>query len=114
MKKSRNAIDILDRRMGDEPELRRMIAEETVNAKVAGAIYDLRTRAKLTQSELARLVGTTQPVIARLEDADYRGHSLKMLIRIASALGRELDVRFTSPAGRKAIKARRREAVSAG
>lgn len=78
-----------------------MIAEETVNTRVAQEIYDLRTKAGLTQSELAKLVGTTQPVIARLEDADYKGHSLRMLVRIASALGRELDVRFVGSRSRR-------------
>jgi hypothetical protein len=33
-------------------------------------------------------------VIARLEDAEYEGHSLTMLRRIAEALGKQLDVRF--------------------
>ena len=41
----------------------------------------------LTQSELARKVGTTRSVIARLEDAEYTGHSLKMLERIAAVCG---------------------------
>jgi len=98
MSKSSSATEILKRRIGEDQELRRMVAEETVNAKVAQAIYDLRTQAGLTQREMARRAGTTQPVIARLEDADYKGHSLRMLIRIASALGRELDVRFVDSA----------------
>jgi transcriptional regulator with XRE-family HTH domain len=94
--KTSSATRILNERIGDDLELKRMIAEETVNAQVAQEIYDLRTEAGLTQSELAKRVGTTQPVIARLEDADYKGHSLRMLVRIANALGREVDVRFVS------------------
>ena len=50
--------------------------------------------AGLTQAELAQLVGTTQSVISRLEDADYEGHSLSMLQRIADALHQRLEVRF--------------------
>ena len=34
---------------------------------------------RLPQKELAELIGTTQSVISRLEDADYEGHSLSML-----------------------------------
>ena len=101
MRKSKSATEILEKRVGDDAELKRLIAEEVVNARVARAIYDLRTKAGLTQSDLAKRVGTTQPVIARLEDADYKGHSLRMLIRIASALGREVDLRFVR-SGRRA------------
>ena len=59
-------------------------------------IHDARTRAGLSQRELAALIGTKQPVIARLEDADYEGHSLTMLQRIAEALDQRLEIRFVS------------------
>jgi transcriptional regulator with XRE-family HTH domain len=57
---------------------------------VAQLIYDARTKAGLTQKQLAGLIGTSQPNIARLEDADYEGHSLTMLQRIAKALNQRL------------------------
>ena len=41
-----------------------------------------------------RSIGTTQSVTARLEDADYEGHSLNMLNRIASAVNKRVDIRF--------------------
>ncbi len=87
-----DALEILDRMIGDDPELRALIEEERVNADVAMEIYQLRTSRGLTQNELADRVGTTQSVIARLEDADYEGHSLRMLRRIAEALGARLSV----------------------
>jgi len=46
-----------------------------------------------TQTELAKKAGTTQSVIARLEDAEYTGHSLTMLERIAAACGVALKLR---------------------
>lgn len=98
-KKTSSATEILDHITGDDPELRRMIEEETLNSKIAGMIYDARHEAGLTQAELARLINTKQPVIARLEDADYEGHSLSMLQRIATALGRRLDVSFVPGTG---------------
>ena len=61
---------------------------------IARKIYELRTKAKLSQAELAGKVGTTQSVISRLEDADYDGHSLPMLRRIASALEKRVEIRF--------------------
>ncbi|HVG08147.1 MAG TPA: type II toxin-antitoxin system RelE/ParE family toxin [Thermoanaerobaculia bacterium] len=93
-KKTHDAIKILDRLTGDDPELREMIAEEAVNLHVARMIYDARIAAGLTQKQLADMIGTQQSVIARLEDADYEGHSLSMLRRIAEALDQKLEVRF--------------------
>ena len=45
-------------------------------------------------------------MISRLEDADYSGHSLAMLRRVAAALGRRVEIRF--PAVKKAKLLRRR------
>jgi ribosome-binding protein aMBF1 (putative translation factor) len=101
MAKTKDALKIIDRITGDDPELREMIEEEAINAQVARMIYDARTRAGLTQQQLADLVRTKQPVIARLEDADYDGHSLSMLQRIASALHQRLEIHLV-PAAEKA------------
>jgi transcriptional regulator with XRE-family HTH domain len=48
----------------------------------------------LIQQDLATRIGTTASVISRLEDADYSGHSLAMLRRIAAALGRRVEIQF--------------------
>jgi len=100
-RKERDATKILDRVTGDDPDLRELIAAESLNARVAGMIYDERRAAGLTQSRLAELIGTKQSVIARLEDADYEGHSLSMLRRIAEALGRRLEVSFAPRRARR-------------
>ncbi|MCI0335857.1 MAG: helix-turn-helix domain-containing protein [Planctomycetes bacterium] len=96
MAKTNNALKIIDRMVGQDKELKDLIAVETMNARVARMIYDARNKARLTQQELARLVGTTQSVIARLEDADYEGHSLSMLQRIAAALDKRVDIRLVA------------------
>lgn len=103
MPKTSNALMILERVTGRDRELRRMIEEATVNACVAQLIHDARTKARMTQAQLARLVGTTQSVIARLEDADYEGHSLSMLQRIAEALNKRIDIRFLPARTRRRI-----------
>ena len=100
MVKTKDALKIIDRITGEDQELKRLIAEETVNAQVAQMIYEARTKAGLTQGELAKLVGTRPSVIARLEEADYEGQSLTMLQRIAAALDKRLEIRFL-PIGRK-------------
>jgi transcriptional regulator with XRE-family HTH domain len=60
---------------------------------LASAIIDARNGAGLTQEELARRMGTTQPVVARLESG--RGHpSMRTLERLAQATGSRLLIRF--------------------
>jgi ribosome-binding protein aMBF1 (putative translation factor) len=61
---------------------------------VAQLVYDARTAAGLTQKELAEKIGTKPSAISRLEDADYRGHSMSMLRRVAKALGKRVVVRL--------------------
>jgi transcriptional regulator with XRE-family HTH domain len=93
-----DAVKILRRRyIGENEERNESLQSERVNADVAQKIYDLRKEAGLTQKELAKLIGTTQSVISRLEDADYEGHSLTMLSRIAYALKRRLTILIDNP-----------------
>lgn len=83
-----------DRFIGRDPKLAEQYEEELLNAYIARKIHELRTKAGLSQRELARKVGTAASVICRLEDADYEGHSLMMLKRIAEVLGRRVEIRF--------------------
>ena len=90
-----DAVEIPHRRFyADKP--RRIAELEAARASddIARKILALRTEAGMTQQELARLVGTTASVICRLESADYRGHSMAMLRRIAAALNRRVEIRF--------------------
>ena len=96
-KKTTDGIEILKRRYftgrpAREAALARIRADDAVGRK----IFQLRTDAGLSQRELAKLVGTTASVICRLEDADYEGHSLAMLHRIAAALDRKIEIRFVA------------------
>ena len=93
-KKTSDAGKILDRAIDKDRKLQKFVAAARINAEVAQLIFDARTGARLSQKQLAALVGTTQSVIARLEDADYEGHSLSMLQRIAQALNRRLIIDF--------------------
>ena len=89
-KTTRDAVKIIRARyVKDDPERKAAVEAERSNAEIARLIYLARTEARLTQGQLAELVGTTQSVISRLEDSDYEGHSLSILHRIAEALKRK-------------------------
>lgn len=94
-KKTTDAVAILQRRhYHGRPERLASLERERVNAKIARDIYTLRTKKGLTQKQLARMIGTTPSVISRLESADYPGHSLGMLQRVAAAFHLRIQVRF--------------------
>jgi len=90
-----DAVEIIySRHYAGRPERIAALREAMVNDDIARKIYRLRTEAGLTQRQLAKLVGTTASVICRLEDADYEGHSLAMLNRIAEAVNKRVVINF--------------------
>lgn len=93
-KTTTDALKILADMTGKDTHLQRMFEEEVANREIAHKIHQLRIQAGLSQAELARRVGTTQSVISRLEDADYEGHSLAMLNRIAAAVKCRVEIHF--------------------
>lgn len=90
--KTKSAVEILKRRARHNKELKRLYEEENLNFQIAILIRKAREQAGLTQKQLAAKIGTTQSVVSRLEDADYEGHSLSVLQRIAEALGMKLKI----------------------
>ena len=94
-KPTNDAVEVLYRRFYEgRPARLKNLEEARANEEIARKIHELRTAAALTQAQLAKLIGTTASVICRLEDADYEGHSLAMLRRIAAALNQRVEIRF--------------------
>lgn len=73
----------------DREEYGRAYAAATLAGQLAELVYTLRTRAGLTQTELARRMGTTQSSIARIEGGGSLP-TLDMLSRLAHATGSTL------------------------
>lgn len=94
MARTSDALKILKRRTGIDSKTDPRVKSIGRQYDVAQMIYDARTKAGLTQKELAKLIGTRQSVISRLEHADYEAQSLSMLERIAAALDLEVELRL--------------------
>lgn len=84
-----------------EPEYRKAYDALEEEFALAKAVIDARNRAGLTQAELARKMGTTQPVIARLEGGHVRP-SMRTLERFAKATGSRLLIRFEARSEKRA------------
>ncbi len=88
---------IVRERMASSPTYRRVFLETQRRIDLAVLVREMREAAGLTQRELAERIGTTQSVIARLEDAEYSGHSLSLLKRIAAACNVGLTLHAEGP-----------------
>ena len=94
-------MEILHRRYyRGKPDRLAELKAARANDHVARKITALRREAGLSQRQLAKLIGTTVSVICRLEDADYEGHALAMVNRVAAALNRRMEIQFV-PAERR-------------
>jgi len=76
------------------PEFAKAFTEESEKLDIALKIQKLRVRKGITQEELAKRIGTSQSVISRIENANYKNHTLSMLIKIAKAMDAHLTVDF--------------------
>jgi ribosome-binding protein aMBF1 (putative translation factor) len=94
--------------VGQDGAKQEAFEQELVNVEAAQLLYDMRTKAGLSQRALAQRVGTTASVICRLEDAGYQGHTLGMLRRIAAALERRLELHAVPLTSRRPRKVRAR------
>jgi ribosome-binding protein aMBF1 (putative translation factor) len=93
-KKIKTNYDLWREENMKEPEFRRLYKEEEAKFSVSQKIKKLREKLGMTQQGLAKKVKTTQSAIARIESADYEGHSLSKLEEIAKALGAALVIDF--------------------
>ena len=85
----------LKRRLMEDPEFRDEYARADDEFKLVEALVRARMAASLTQSELARRLGTTQSAIARLEGGRV-SPSFATLRRYAEATGTRLVVALAS------------------
>lgn len=76
-----------------EPQYRKAYEALEEEFALASTLIEARSRAGLTQQELARKMGTTQPAVARLESGRVRP-SLRTLERLAAATGSRLLISF--------------------
>ncbi len=76
------------------PEVKKAYDALEPEFALANALIGKRIERGLTQTELARKIGTKQSAIARLESGTYNS-SMKMLEKVAKALDAKLIVKIS-------------------
>jgi DNA-binding XRE family transcriptional regulator len=79
-----------------DPEFRMHYEEERRALQLAMKIAKLREKRGLTQAEFAKLMGTSQQAVSRIESGEYEGFTLKTLEKIAEATGTRLKIDFVA------------------
>ncbi|MCL2193889.1 MAG: helix-turn-helix transcriptional regulator [Treponema sp.] len=78
----------------ENEEVRNELKMNEAEYKIIEDIITTRMERNLTQKDLAELVGTRQSNISRLESGNYNP-SLGFLQKVASAMGKKLEVGMT-------------------
>jgi DNA-binding XRE family transcriptional regulator len=79
-----------------DPEFKRHYDEEKQALKLAMKITALREQKGLSQQQLAKLMGTSQQAISRIESGEYEGFTLKTLEKVAEATGMKVKIDFVA------------------
>ncbi len=79
-----------------DTEFKTHYQEERQALKVAMRIVELREEKGLSQQQLAKLMGTSQQAISRIESGEYDGFTLKTLEKIAEATGMRVKIEFVA------------------
>ena len=77
-----------------------------VKAELVTRIDAIVRQRGITQAEAARLLGLSQPDVSRLLRGDFREYSLERLLRLLTALGRDIDIVIRQPRSAGAGKLR--------
>ena len=66
-------------------------------AELVSRIDDILRDRGITQAEAGRMLGLSQPDVSRLLRGDFREYSLERLLRLLTALGRDIDIVIRQP-----------------
>ena len=77
------------------PKFKKEYEKYSLRIKLAYEIFQLRKKKKMSQLELAKKIGTTQSVVARME-AGGQNFSIDTLSNIADALNCKMKIGFAN------------------
>lgn len=84
----------IDRELAADKNLAGDVEDLVVEMKLEQQIVALREKRGLTQRQLAKLLGTSQPYVAKLESGRVRNLGVKTLVKCARALGASVSIRM--------------------
>lgn len=84
----------------ESPEMQARVAARVEETSQVIALSQLRDELEISQTELARAIGISQPTLAKMENPE-NDPRLSTLKRYVAALGGELSIDVTLPTGKR-------------
>jgi transcriptional regulator with XRE-family HTH domain len=100
----------IDGELKADPRLAREVDEILTEMRLEQDLAALREKRKLTQRQVARLLGTSQPYVAKLESGRVRNLGVGTLVKYARALGATVSVQIKPRTARPTRRARLKKA----
>ncbi len=104
MKKTTDALEIINNLIGQDTQMQQMVIESYLNAEVGQLIYDARNQVGLTQQQLAEMIGVERSIIDDLEAGDYEDNALIMLQKVTVVFKQRIKIELISDYSDRAIK----------
>jgi predicted transcriptional regulator len=79
--------------INSDPEVVKELDNNSIEYQVVREIIKARYELNLTQEQLAKLAGTKQSNISRLESGEYNP-TIEFLSKVAQAMGKTLEIRL--------------------
>jgi predicted XRE-type DNA-binding protein len=108
---SKTVQEWIDSELRSDAQLRREVEETLTQMRIEEDLATLRERRQVSQSQLAKLLGVSQPAIAKLESGKAKNLELRTLVRYATVLGARVRVVIEEDAPRPKMRRVSRLAV---
>jgi transcriptional regulator with XRE-family HTH domain len=94
----------IDNRLRADPRLAHEVDQILSEMRLEQDLAALREKRKLTQRQVAKLLGTSQPYVAKLESGRVKNLGVATLVKYAQALGGTVTVRIKPRSHPKAAR----------
>jgi transcriptional regulator with XRE-family HTH domain len=97
----------IDEQLAKDAKLRERVERRLAEYQLEQQLAALREARGLSQAQLARVAGVSQPEVARIESGRFPNMKIGTLLRMVTALGGELEIAIRPTALKKVVGIRR-------
>ena len=101
----------VDDRLAQDPALRERVEARLAELRIEQELIALREAQGLTQAQVAKLLGVSQPAVAKIESGS-ENLTLRTLLRVVTALGGAIKLEVLKPRAAKVVGIRARRAAA--